>query len=476
MTVPNLPSFKVFTGSGSTGPFSFSFPFDADSDLEVTVTDLDGNITLLALNIDYTVIGGDGLGGSVTLADALTTDYALIVSRILPIIQGTILPNQGPYFAPTIEKALDFLTMVSQQLKAEIEQGITVTNTGSAGPQGAAGPQGPVGGVGPTGPTGPTGPSGPQGPAGPAGPAGAGDGSGPAGPQGPEGPTGPAGPSGPTGPAGPTGPQGVQGVTGPAGPAGATGARGLTGLTGSIGATGPAGPTGATGPAGATGPQGPQGPAGSGGGMVYPAAGLAQSTGTAWTTSVPISANGKTLINETFAQMLASIGALAASAVSANALTLLAHTFSQMLSDIGAQPANSNLNIYAGINPSVNARSLLTMTYAQMLAAIGGTPPALYDIGNSSTAFTVAPVNGAVQTVLMTGDATVTVTKPSSGVASVILKVTQGTGTHYTLTVTGAKWPGGNAPTLTAVDAALDIITLLLDRTSVDGQFTLNMS
>ena len=57
MTVPNLPSFKVFTGSGSTGPFSFSFNFNNDSDLEVVVTDLNGVPTLLTLDTDYTVFG-----------------------------------------------------------------------------------------------------------------------------------------------------------------------------------------------------------------------------------------------------------------------------------------------------------------------------------------------------------------------------------------------------------------------------------
>lgn len=64
---------------------------------------------------------------------------------------------------------------------------------------------------------------------------------------------GPQGPAGPEGPAGPTGAQGPAGATGPQGPAG---------------------------PTGATGPQGPAGP------TVYPGAGIAQSTGDAWGTSL----------------------------------------------------------------------------------------------------------------------------------------------------------------------------------------------
>jgi len=85
--------------------------------------------------------------------------------------------------------------------------------------------------------------------------------------------TGATGPTGLTGPTGPTGSQGIQGIQGVAGPTGPAGATGPTGLQGPTGLTGPTGPTGATGP---TGPAGP---------TVYPAAGIANSTGTAWGTS-----------------------------------------------------------------------------------------------------------------------------------------------------------------------------------------------
>lgn len=88
--------------------------------------------------------------------------------------------------------------------------------------------------------------------------------------QGSVGAQGPQGPQGDPGPAGPTGATGAQGSQGIPGPTGATGAQGPQGLQG---IAGPTGPTGAT---GATGAQGPAGP------TVYPASGVAVSTGTAW--------------------------------------------------------------------------------------------------------------------------------------------------------------------------------------------------
>jgi hypothetical protein len=118
------------------------------------------------------------------------------------------------------------------------------------------------------------------------------------------------------GPTGATGSTGATGATGPTGPAGATGAAGADGNTVLYGAVAPTtegvdgnfyidtatnfiygpkaagtwpagtslvGPTGATGSTGATGATGPTGPAGP---TVYPAAGIAVSTGTAWSSSL----------------------------------------------------------------------------------------------------------------------------------------------------------------------------------------------
>ena len=113
---------------------------------------------------------------------------------------------------------------------------------------------------------------------------------GPTGSQGPTGPTGNQGPTGPTGNQGPTGPTGSQGIQGPTGPTGSQGIQGATGPTGALGPTGPQGVQGIQGIQGPTGPTGPSvtgptGPTGAAGPTVYPAAGIAVSTGSAWGSS-----------------------------------------------------------------------------------------------------------------------------------------------------------------------------------------------
>jgi len=209
---------------------------------------------------------------------------------------------------------------------------ITVTAEGIITSTGGGG--GGSGATGPTGPTGPAGSNGTAGPTGPTGPTGATSTTpGPTGPTGPAGATGPTGAAsttpGPTGPTGPTGASytlpvatnsilggvkvdgttititaegiitstgggggGSAGPTGPTGPAGSAGPTGPTGPAGSNGTNGSDGPTGPTGPAGSAGPTGPTGPAGATGPTVYPDAGIANSTGTAWGTSYTTTGTG----------------------------------------------------------------------------------------------------------------------------------------------------------------------------------------
>lgn len=145
-TVPDLPNTASFTGSASPGPFFFNMPFFSKSEIVVTTTDLSGNLTTLHQNIDYTVNAltknsvGESLGGNVVLTNPLTTGFILTITRTLPLSQSTQLPNQGPFLATTIEAGFDYLTMITQQLQANISK--------TVGPQGPRGPEGPSGGVG----------------------------------------------------------------------------------------------------------------------------------------------------------------------------------------------------------------------------------------------------------------------------------------------------------------------------------------
>lgn len=116
MTVSTEVDHNEYTGNGVTTTFPYTFRIFQKSDLVVQVVDLDDNLTVLALDTDYTVTGAGGYtGGNVILSTALTNGYQISISRELPVTQETDLRNQGKFFAEVHEDAFDKLTMLIQQ-------------------------------------------------------------------------------------------------------------------------------------------------------------------------------------------------------------------------------------------------------------------------------------------------------------------------------------------------------------------------
>lgn len=183
MTLTSEKSAARFIGNGVGRNFATGFLFFAAEDLVVTRDAL-----VLQLDVDYTVTGvGDKDGGQIILTLPLPMNSILTIEREVDFLQETSIPNQGGFFPRVIEKAFDFLTMQTQELRNRLrrapfslgptEVGIEVPLPASRAntamtfdglglpalrPLGSF-PPGPPGPVGPQGPTGPTGPIGPQG-------------------------------------------------------------------------------------------------------------------------------------------------------------------------------------------------------------------------------------------------------------------------------------------------------------------------
>lgn len=280
-----------------------------------------------------------------------------------------------------------------------------------------------------------------QGPAGPTGPTGMQGIPGPQGLTGDTGATGPRGYTGATGPAGqdgsgvtilgsyptiedliaahPTGNLGdayivgtnmyvwngtewynVGPIQGPQGPPGATGETGATGSTGPQGPPGNAGPQGNPGTPGATGPPGP---------TIYPAAGVAVSTGSAWGTSIPANtlattaqlANYLPLTGGTITGNLAVTGAVAGAFITSSGNVSAAGgvvgasiTSTGDMSVGGKLSVTGSVDTYADINAhgqvivwggtppvpvlTINKDGIYgQVNLSSQLAMWGGTPPAV---------------------------------------------------------------------------------------------------
>jgi hypothetical protein len=115
-----------FVGAGTAATFPFTFKLFDASDLEVAkLNQATGVIAELSLDSDYTAaLNADqdaSPGGSITLiAGNLASGYTLTVTTSMAGLQGLDLKNGGGFYPDVINAALDRLTILVQQLQAQI--------------------------------------------------------------------------------------------------------------------------------------------------------------------------------------------------------------------------------------------------------------------------------------------------------------------------------------------------------------------
>lgn len=115
-----------YTGNGVTTVFDYEFRILDETHIRV-VREEAGIETTLTLGADYTVGGvGDDGGGSITVLVAPLSSQTITNLRNMPFTQETDLENQGPFFAQTIEDALDLGVMRDQQLDERLSRAVMV--------------------------------------------------------------------------------------------------------------------------------------------------------------------------------------------------------------------------------------------------------------------------------------------------------------------------------------------------------------
>ena len=118
MTVASTLNRKTYAGNGVTVAFATSpVVFYEDEDLVVNVTvDATGATEELVLGDDYSVTGGNGSAGTVTLLVTPATGETVVIRRVLDTVQEFDPENNDVSDADALEQALDKLTMMVQQL------------------------------------------------------------------------------------------------------------------------------------------------------------------------------------------------------------------------------------------------------------------------------------------------------------------------------------------------------------------------
>lgn len=145
MTVPTTQSSVTAQGNGVTvnWPFAFLIPGSSGTDqTNVVVKIVDETVTpplttTLAAN-QYSVSGINVAGGGSVLyplpgGTALAAQQFITIARNLSLTQGTSIPNQGGWFPKVVESALDYVTMLCQQIEAQVGRSLQIDVSDPAG-------------------------------------------------------------------------------------------------------------------------------------------------------------------------------------------------------------------------------------------------------------------------------------------------------------------------------------------------------
>jgi hypothetical protein len=130
MTVQSNLSKHIYGGNGVTTEFPFTFPITSASDIKVYYQDSSGVLNLLTSG--YTVNWSDGDdSGSVTYpvgggSTILPSGCKLVLLRVCDQLQLLDLSQTNGFKKEAIERSLDLLTMIVQQLSEQIERAVKV--------------------------------------------------------------------------------------------------------------------------------------------------------------------------------------------------------------------------------------------------------------------------------------------------------------------------------------------------------------
>lgn len=136
MTLSTTTTKVTYNGDGSTTAFAVSFIFWNNSDLRVIHRDALGVETVWVEATQYTLTGGSGATGTLTVKTS-PTDYTPASGETLTIkdyqseVQGDSLPLSGAFPSTVVEQRLDKITRLIQIHSEEIARSILLPETAS---------------------------------------------------------------------------------------------------------------------------------------------------------------------------------------------------------------------------------------------------------------------------------------------------------------------------------------------------------
>lgn len=125
MTVSTTNSRQRFAGDGVTTVLTTTFAFlDASSVRVTSIDDTTGVETVKTISTHYTVSGGSGSTGAVTMLTPPPAGTTTVVERVQPQTQPLALSKFGALPSPDLERAYDRLTLALQDLSDQVDRSI----------------------------------------------------------------------------------------------------------------------------------------------------------------------------------------------------------------------------------------------------------------------------------------------------------------------------------------------------------------
>jgi hypothetical protein len=119
----NSPRISYTATAGQT-VFTVPFEFFDNSDLNVFVNDV-----LKTITTNYTVTGGDGSTGTVTLVTGATVGDVIVITRDVTLERVTDFPTSGPFQVASLNVELDKLVAMVADLQDLANRGLRLSDS-----------------------------------------------------------------------------------------------------------------------------------------------------------------------------------------------------------------------------------------------------------------------------------------------------------------------------------------------------------
>ena len=114
----------AYTATAGQTAFTVPFEFFSDSDLNVYI-----NETLKTITTHYTVSGGSGSTGTVTLTSGATLNDKVVITRDVTLERTTDFPASGPFQVSSLNTELDKIIAMIADLEDLASRGITLSDS-----------------------------------------------------------------------------------------------------------------------------------------------------------------------------------------------------------------------------------------------------------------------------------------------------------------------------------------------------------